>query len=302
MRKSQAAIFNYRKEADDLETLLDKYKEIEGSVSRTKDDLAQQAEYVQQMQDLLGDEVNAIDLTGKFNVAIVEEEIQKRREEANEEFKNSIEETKKRYLDLAVAYRQTTDTIVRQQILLQNAIEKGVINSYSDFLDKTTAERERILAESQLEMNALAYLTKYDEEGNKIGGFVDEEKLADAKQLLAELFDQDFANSPLTKQLDQLNDMHFEKWDWQITDALGALSPELRNIMSLMEQFGTESVQELNNITSNSDLTTQQIIKLNTVLSDMNLAPEQQKELLRNLTAEGGNTFETLRNFANNII
>ena len=70
--------------------------------------------------------------------------------------------------------------------------------------DKTTAERERILAESQLEMNALAYLTKYDEEGNKIGGFVDGKgKLTDAKQLLAELFDQDFANSPLSKkQLD----------------------------------------------------------------------------------------------------
>lgn len=305
MKKSQASIFNLRKEADDLETLLEKYNKINNSIVKSNEDLEEQNQLIQQMQDLLGEDISAVDLTGKFNADIIEDQIQKLRDDADEEFKDSIETTKKEYGTLAKAYIETTDTIVRQQILIQNAIENKQIESYSQFLGLESEKRAQILATEQLRLDAETMLTKpvYKESlgtgASTLEYEVDTDKLEEAERLLNELFSRDFSNSTLVEQINQLNELDFTNWDEGITKALAKSMPQLEAINTLMARLNVTSTQALQSILSGSILTEGQIMDLNTAVSNLNIDIELQNELFNDLVKSGPNFFQTIIDFAN---
>lgn len=136
LKQTQAEMFNTRKKAGDLETLVARYEELNKIVNKTNKDLQEQNEILQQMQDIVGDKFMVQDITGRLNIGLVKAEIHSLYEEADELMQESIDKALAGYETIANAFKvavEGNDMAAQQHLIIAQAME-DTNASYQEFL------------------------------------------------------------------------------------------------------------------------------------------------------------------------
>lgn len=304
MRKTQAEIFNLMKASNTLSKLQDEYVELSKKVNLTNEDIERQNQLLQQMQDLLGDEKQIVDIYGDIDLSLVEKEIERLAEEANKKFSKEIEETKKLFGGLSSAYQLTTDSAVRDQILIQTMIEKGLIDNYTEFLKLEKEKRKEYIATAKLynNQNIMTQDTRLhdnklkqtdwgfiDEKGNivEFTPVIDNEALKVAEEKLRSLITGGFSEETFQNQIQLLENIDFSNQSKDIKNALIESIPELKGLMNLMDAFQTSSLITMNTILETSELTDKEFLNLQQAVSKTNLTLDEQTNILRIIAKEG---------------
>ena len=341
MRKSQASIFNYRKEAEDLTSLLDEYKQIDLKVNLTDADIAKQEELIRQIQDLVGEDVNIFNVEGELDFSKVETEIEGLTTKAETEFNNMAANTIATYGSIAKAYKETTDQSTKDSLILQQVLADNQGMTYDSFLKEEKSKREELKKSAMLVLELKKNSTKsaitgyqgdkkeiddqilrstdyYKAKGYDDGeayikaiqdaashGLVtittelvlDEEEKVKAQESLDGLLAENFSDQSILKQLQILGDFKFEEWGDDVTSTIGKIVPEVKGITTLMEKLNAESLDAAAATLAASGRTTEQIYDLNDAISGLDLVPEEQNALFKNMLESGADTFGGIQKF-----
>lgn len=154
IKKTQAEIYNLRKKTSDINTLVNEYDKLDKKIDKTNEDLERQKELMEQIQDLTGDDLNAVGLDGKLNRAAALGYSEEQNRKANEDMRKEIEKTIRTHGSLEKAHAaavKSNDAITQEWLILAKAISLAG-TSLGDYYE-TLSEYERKMFDLEAKLN-----------------------------------------------------------------------------------------------------------------------------------------------------
>lgn len=170
IKKTQADVFNFRKKADDLETLVSKYEDINKSVTKTNADLEEQQSLIKQIQDIIGDEFIVTGIGGELNTSLINAKIQELKDQADIDFQDTVDKAISSAGSISKAYNQAinlNDASAQQFLIIAKAMEHlsettdGATVSYSEFLDQSKEIIDLETKRANIGLNSVSRVEKY---------------------------------------------------------------------------------------------------------------------------------------------
>ena len=259
VHKAQAEIYNFGKRASDLESLRKKWEDLDGQIVKTSEDIAKMNDLVDQMQDLLGEDVQIRDAFGNVNMELVTQEIDKARKDQNEKFEESMKDIQKRarkYFkgSMNSVYNESNDFAVRQQLEIAKAMEISG-KTYSELMALGNKEQDKLMRRAKAEIN-IPIKTELVKMGDDHGFYyvsvevqdIDPEQKAKAEQIMDELFNNDFVNKSLSEQFKMLQELGVDSLDETAKNYLASFQPAILTLTKIQEITG-DKFEELMNTT-----------------------------------------------------
>ncbi len=260
VHKAQAEIYNLGKRASDLESLRKKWEDLDGQIVKTSEDTAKMNDLVNQMQDLLGEDVQVRDAFGNLNMELVNQEIDKAREEQNKKFEQSMKDIQKRARQyfkgsMNSIYNESNDFAVKQHLEIAKAMELSG-KTYAEFMALGNEEQDKYMRRAKAEINIPVRIEKV-QMGDDYHGYyyvdvevqdIDPEQKAKAEQIMDELFNNDFANKSLSEQFKMLQEFGVDSLDETAKKYLATFEPAILTLTKIQEITG-DKFEELMNTT-----------------------------------------------------
>lgn len=148
-RKFAAEAYNASKKTKDIDSLINKYKELAAQINLTAEEENQLAEYARQIQDLAGDK-QVLNIDGTLNLEAVQEVLASSSEEMNKNIKDSYDNIIKGLGRGSYTYEQL-DAISKQTLILGEAMKMAGVDTKEAFelMSKETQDYFKTLAETR---------------------------------------------------------------------------------------------------------------------------------------------------------